>query len=166
MTLRARRTSWFVAGLLLATVLSTGFDVVVARPRNEAPGPALDAEATFELLGENKFVNIDNIAYACDDGAVFDVYFACSSVRGTDPLRLTDAKDVARAKSYFADEKRYGKHFLKINKYYIRVRNIAYIEFGRGTVVVSFNARVYDSFANLTLSGADAEGFRRKMREP
>ena len=164
MTLRTRKASWFVSGLLLVTFTLAGFDLVLAQPRDETPRPAFDGEATFEMLGENKLVNIDSVAYASDDGGKFDIYFACSSVRGTDPLRLIDEKDIMRAKSYFSEEKRYGKRFLKISRYYIRVRNIAYIEFGEGSVVIRFNARVYDSFAKLTLSGADAEDFRTKVR--
>ncbi len=96
---------------------------------------------------------------------MFDIYFACSSTRGEDPLRLTDTKDIRQAKLYFNDEKRYGKRFVKINKYCISMRNIAYIESKNNSVVVNFNARIADSFVRLTLSGADAESFRKKMRE-
>jgi hypothetical protein len=138
----------------------------VAQPKSETSRPAFDtSEATFELLGEHKFVNINTITYTSDENKVFDIYFACSSTRGEDPLRLTDTKDIRYAKSYFNDEKRYGKHFLKINKYCISVRNIAYIESKDDSVVVNFNARINDSFVYLKLSGADAESFRKKRRE-
>jgi hypothetical protein len=166
MKLRTRKASWFVSGLLLVTVVSAGLELVVAQPNSETSRPAFDtSEATFELLGENKFVNINNITYTSDDDGVFNIYFACSSARGEDPLRLTDTKDIKRAKSYFNDEKRYGKRFLKINKYCIGVRNIAYIESNDGSVIVNFNARISDSFVMLTLSGADAESLRKKMRQ-
>ena len=79
-------------------------------------------------------------------------------------MRLTDTKDITNAKSYFNDEKRYGKHFVKINKYCINVRNIAYIESKDDSVIVNFNARISDAFVKLTLFGADAESFRKKMR--
>jgi hypothetical protein len=166
MKLRTRKASWFVSGLLLVTVVSAGLELVVAQPKSETSRPAFDtSEATFELLGEHKFVNINTITYTSDENKVFDIYFACSSTRGEDPLRLTDTKDIRYAKSYFNDEKRYGKHFLKINKYCISVRNIAYIESKDDSVVVNFNARINDSFVYLKLSGADAESFRKKRRE-
>jgi hypothetical protein len=163
MTLRTRRTSWFVAGLLLVVVVSAGFELVVAQPQNEASRPAFDpSEATFVLLGDHKIVNVQNIAYASDEGGIFDIYFACSSTRGTDPLRLTDARDTMRTKSYFNDEKRYGRHLEKYNKYFINTRHIAYIEQKGDSVIINFNARTFDAFAQLTLSGADAESFRKK----
>jgi hypothetical protein len=166
MNVRTRKASWFVSGLLLLAVVSAGLEVVVAQPRNETPKPVFDKdEAIFELLGENKFVNINNIAYTSDEEGLFDIYFACSSSRGEDPLRLKDAKDIMHARSYFNDEKRYVKHFFKINKHCIKVRNIAFIESKGDSVIVNFNARISDSFVKLTLSGADAESFRRKMRE-
>ena len=128
--------------------------------------PALDTTGgTFEWLGDSQFVNINNIAYTSDDDGVFNIYFACSSTRGEDPLRLTDTKDIRKAKLYFGDEKRYGKRFIKINKYCISTRNIAYIESKNNSAVVNFNARIADAFVMLTLSGADAESFRKKMRE-
>ena len=154
MKLRPRKASWFVSGLLLVTVVSTGLKLVVAQPKSETKSPAFDTtQATFELLGEHKIVNINNITYASDEGGVFDIYFACSSERGGDPLRLTDTKDIIKAKSYFNDEKRYGKHFVKVNKYFINVRNIAYIESNDDSVVVNFNARISDAFVQLTLIG-------------
>ncbi len=166
MNLRTRKASWFVSGLLLFAVVSAGFEVVVAQPKSETSSPALDtSEATFELVGENKIVNINNIAYTSDEDRLFDIYFACSSSRGEDPLRLTDAKDVMHAKSYFNDEKRYVKHFVKLNKYCINVRNIAYIESKGDSVIVRFNARISDAFVKVTLFGVDAEMFRKKMRE-
>jgi hypothetical protein len=166
MNVRTRKASWFVSGLLLLVAVSAGLKMVVAQPRSETSRPAFDAgEATFELLGENKFVNLDNIAYTSDDEGLFDIYFACSSTRGEDPLRLRAAKDIMHARSYFNDEKRYSKHFLKINKYCIKVKNIAFIESKDDSVTVNFNARISDSFAKLTLLGADAESFRKKMRE-
>jgi hypothetical protein len=161
-----RKASWFVSGLLLVAVVSAGLQLVVAQPESATRRPAFDtSEATFELLGEHKLVNINHITYASDEGGVFDIYFACSSTRGEDPLRLTDAKDITKAKSYFDDEKRFGKHFLKINKYCINVRNIAYIESNDDSVVVYFNARIADAFVQLKVSGADAESFRKKRRE-
>src|ERR1700733_10854254 len=107
MKLQTRTASWFVSGLLLLAVVSAGLGVVVAQPKSETSRPVFDtSEATFELLGENKIVNINTIAYTSDDGGVFDIYFACSSSRGEDPLRFTNTKDVTKAKSYFNDEKR------------------------------------------------------------
>ena len=165
MTLQTRKASWFVSGLLLLAAVSAGLGVVVAQPKSETPRPASDtSEATFESLGENEIVNINNITYTRDGNGVFDIYFACSSTRGEDPLRLTDTKDIAKAKSYFNDEKRYGKHFVKINNLFVNVRNIACIESNGDSVVVNFNARIADAFVHLTLSGADAEGFRGKIR--
>ena len=166
MKARTRKASWFVSGLLLFAVVSAGLQVVVAQPKSETSRPLFDTnEATFELLGENKFVNITNIAYTSDDGKRFDIYFTCSSSMGEDPLRLIDRKDITYARSYFNDEKRYGKHFIKLNKYCISVRNIAYIESKDNSVLVSFNARISDSFVSVHLFGADAESFRKKMRE-
>ena len=162
---RTRKASWFASGLLLFAVVSAGLEVVMAQPKSGTSKPVVDtSRATFELLGENKIVNINNIAYTSDDDGVFDIYFACSSSRGEDPLRLTDTKDIINAKSYFNDEKRYVKHFVKLDKYCISVRNIAYIESNGDSVIVRFNARIADSFVKLTLSGADAESFRKKMR--
>ena len=161
-----RKASWFVSGLLLVTVVSPGSELVVAQPESETRRRAFDtSEATFESLGEHALVNINNITYTSDEGRLFDIFFACSSVRGEDPLRLTDAKDITKAQSYFNDEKRSGKHFLKINKYSINVRNIAYIESNDDSVVVNFNARIADAFVQLKLLGADAESFRKKTRE-
>ncbi len=166
MKLQTRKASWFVSGLLLLAVVSAGLEAVVAQPKGETPRPAFDAGlATFELLGENKFVNINNIAYTSDGDGVFDIYFACSSTRGEDPLRLTDPKDLTRARSYFHDQKRNVNHLLKLNKYSINLRNIAYIESRGDSVIVSFNARISDSFVSLTLSGTDAEIFKKRMRE-
>lgn len=165
MKLRTRKASWFVSGLLLVALVSAGLKAVVAQPKNETSRPAFDtSEAAFEWLSENKAININNIAYTSDADGVFDIYFACSSVRGEDPLRLTGTKDIERARSYFNDEKRYVKHFVKLNKNCISVRNIAYIEFKDDSVTVRFNARISDSFVQLTLVGADAESFRKKMR--
>jgi hypothetical protein len=166
MKLRTRKASWFVSGLLLVTVVSAGLGLVLAQPKSETSRPVLDtSEATFEWLGENKVVNINNIAYTSDEDRVFDIYFACSSSRGEDPLRLTDTRDIIHAKSYFNDEKRYLKHFVKLNKHCISVRSIAYIESNNDSVIVRFNARISDSFVKLTLIGADAESLRKKMRE-
>jgi hypothetical protein len=166
MKLRTRKAFWFVSGLLLFAVVSAGLEVVVAQPKSETSKPVFNtSEATFEPLGENTFVNIKAIAYTSDGDGVFDIYFACSSTRGEDPLRFTDAKAIMRAKSYFNDEKRYAKHFVKLNKYCISVQNIAYIESKDDSVIVRFNARISDSFVKLTLFGADAESFRKKMRE-
>ena len=166
MNLHTRTASWFVSGLLLATVLSSSFGLVVAQPKSETKKPAFDtSETPFELLGERTLVNINHITYASDQGGLFDIYFACSSARGEDPLRLSDPKDIAKARSYFNEEKRYGKHFVKINRYCINVRNIAYIESNEGSVVLYFNARRSDAFVQLTLSGADAESFSQKRRE-
>ena len=143
-----------------------GLQLVMAQPKSQTGSPAFDPnEATFETLGEEIIVNIDNIAYTSDEGRLFDIYFACSSARAEDPLRLTDTKDIKKAKSYFNDKKRYGKHFLKINKYCINVRNIAFIESDDDSVIVTFNARIADAFVQLTLSGADAESFRKTRLE-
>ena len=166
MKLCRRKAFWFVSGLLLVTVVSAGLHSVVAQPKSETRGPAFDAsEATFELLGEHKFVNINTVTYAGDEGGVFDIHFACSSTRGEDPLRLTDTKDITKAKSYFNDEKRYGKHFVKTSRYFINVRNIAYIESNSDSIVVNFNARISDAFVQLKLTGADAGLIRKRMRE-
>jgi hypothetical protein len=166
MNLHPRKASWFVSGLLLVTVVLAGLQLVVAQPESEARRPAFDArEATFETLGEHKTVNINHVTYTNDAGGLFDIHFACSSARAEDPLRFTDSKDIAKARSYFNDEKRYGKHFLKLNKYCINVRNIAYIESNDDSVVINFNARISDAFVQLTLHGADAESFRKKQRE-
>lgn len=166
MKAQTRKASWFVSGLLLFAAVSTGFGVVGAQPKGEASRPAFDTrEATFELLGENKFVNINKIAYTSEENRFFDIYFTCSSSMGEDPLRLTDPKDIARAKSYFNDEKRCGRHFLRLNKYCISSRNIAYIESAGDSVIVRFNARISDSFVKVTLFGNEAETFMKKMRE-
>ncbi len=166
MKLRPRKASWFVSGLLLLTVVSAGLKLVVAQPNIEKFRPAFDtSEANFESLAEHKLVNINNITYTTDEGGVFDIYFACSSVRGEDPLRLTDARDITRAKSYFNDEKRYGKHFLRINSHCINLRHIAYVESNDDSITVNFNARIADAFVQLKLFGADAESFRKKRRE-
>jgi hypothetical protein len=166
MKLQTRKASWFVSGLLLFAMVSAGLEMVVAQSKSETSRPVFDtSEATFESLGENKMININNIAYTSDDGGLFDIYFACSSSRGEDPLRLTDAKEIVHARSYFNDEKRYAKHFVRLNKYCISVRNIAYIESKDDSVLVIFNARISDAFVKLTLFGADAESFRKKMRE-
>jgi hypothetical protein len=163
---RTRKTSWFVAGLFLLALVSAGFELVVAQTKSETSGPPLDTSAaTFEMLGENKLINMNNIAYMADEARMFDVFFTCSSVRGTDPLRFMDPKDVSRAKEYFNDDKRYGRQFLKFNKYCISVRNIAYIESKGDSLIIRFNARVMDSFVQLALSGADAESFKKKMQE-
>jgi hypothetical protein len=154
-----------VSGLLLVAVVSAGFGLVVAQTKSETSTPAFDTSAAiFELLGEHNLVNINTITYTSDEGGLFDIHFACSSARGEDPLRLTDTKDITKAKSYFNDEKRCGKHFVKINKYCINVRNIAYIESGDDSVVVVFNARIADAFVKLTLLGADAESWRKSRR--
>jgi hypothetical protein len=160
---RLRTASWFVSGLLLITMLSAGFELVVAQPKSEPSRPAFDtSEATFEPLGVNKLVNINTITYTSDQEGVFDIYFACSSERGEDPLRLTDPRDITKAKSYFNDENRYGKHFVKINKHCISMRNIAYIESNANSIVINFNARIAEAFVQLTLSGADADSFRKR----
>ena len=166
MKLRTRTASWFVSGLLLFAVVSAGLEVVVAQPKRETSRPVFDtSEANFELLGENKVVNMNNVAYTSDDDTYFDIYFTCSSSRGEDPLRLIDSKEIMHARSYFSDDKRYAKNFIKINKHCISVRNIAYIESKDDSVIVRFNARISDSFVKVNLYGADAESFRKKMRE-
>ena len=163
MNLHPRKASWFVSGLLVVTVVSAGLQLVVAQPNNEVSRPAFDTSvATFEILGEHKNVNINNIAYVSDAGGVFDIYFACSSARAEDPLRLTETKDITKARSYFNDEKRFGKRFLKINGYCINMQHIAFIESHGDSVVVNFNARIADAFVQLALSGADARSFRTK----
>ena len=166
MTTRTQRAFWFVSGLLLVTLVSASLKLVVAQPQGGASRPAFDAsEPTFVSLGEHTLVNINNIAYTSDEGGVFDIYFACSSTRGPDPLRLIDPKDVARAKSYFNDEKQYGKHFEKHNKHCMNAKHIAYIESKGDSVTIYFSARISDAFVQLTLSGADADSFRKKRRE-
>ena len=167
MKLRTRKASWFVSGLLLLAAVSAGLGVVVAQPKSETSRPVFDAsEAAFESLGENKFVNINNIAFTSDDDRLFDIYFTCSSSRGEDPLRLTDAKDIIKARSYFNDEKRYVKHFVKLNKYCISARNIAYIESKDDSVI-----RLCSMLGSLgfiragEVICADAESFTKKMRE-
>jgi hypothetical protein len=166
MKMRTRKPSWFVSGLLLFAVASAGLEVVLAQPKNETRKPAFaPGEATFERLGQNKIVNTKNIAYAIDLDEAFYIYFACSSERGEDPLKLTDAKDITHAKSYFNDEKRYAQQFVKVNRYWISARNIAYFEFKDDSVIVRFNARISDAFVELTLTDADAESFRKMMRE-
>jgi hypothetical protein len=138
----------------------------MAQPKTDTRRPALDAsEATFESLGERITININTITYTSDEGEAFDIHFACSSERGEDPLRLAGAKDIAKAKLYFNDEKRYGKRFVRINKYCISLRNIAYIESTNDSVIVNFNARISDAFVQLKLVGADGESFTKKMRE-
>ena len=165
MKLRTRKVIWLVSGLLLVTVVAAGSGLVVAQPKSETSRPAIEtSEANFEVLGEHTIVNLDTITYTSDGAGAFDIFFACSSTRGEDPLRLTDAKDITKAQSYFNDEKRYGKHFVKINKHCIKVRNIAFIESNDDSVVVNFNARISDAFVQLKLSGADAASFRQKMR--
>ena len=161
-----RKASWFVSGLLFVTVMSAGLQLVVAQPKSQSSRPAFNtSEATFESMGEHKSVNVGHIAYTSDEAGVFDIYFACSSTRGEDPLRLTDAKDITKAHSYFNNEKRYGKHFVKINRYCINMQNIAYIESNVDSVVINFNARISDAFVHVTLFGADAESFRKKTQE-
>lgn len=167
MKLRARKASWFVSGLLLVAAASAGRGLVVAQPEGEAPKAAFEAgDATFEALATNKFVNVSSITYASDEGTVFDIYFACSSSRGTDPLRLTDPEDIRLARSYFNDEKRCGRHFVKASRFHIGVRHIAYVETSNDSVTVYFNSRMTDSLIRVTLSGADARGFREKMPRP
>jgi len=163
MNLHPQKALWFVSGLLVVTVVSAGLQLVVAQPKNEVSRPAFDtSEATFEMLGEHKSVNVNNISYTSDAAGVFDIYFACSSARAEDPLRLTETRDITKARSYFNDEKRFGKRFLKVNKYCINVQHIAFIESNGDLVVVNFNARIADAFVQLTLSGADAKSFKTK----
>lgn len=166
MKLRTRKAFWFVLGVLLLAVASAGLDMVMAQPKSETSRPVFDrSEAAFELLVGNKFVNINNIAYTSDDDRFFDVYFACSSTRGEDPLRLFDPKEIINARSYFNDAKRYSKHFLKLSKHCISLRHIAYFESKGDSVILTFNTRIADAFVTLQLFGADAESFRKKMRE-
>lgn len=165
MKLRTRKASWFVSGMVLVALMSVGVELVVAQPKTETSRPAVgSSEPAFELLGEHYLVNVNNIAYTNDDGMVFDIYFACSSARAPDPLRFTDEKDIKRARAYFSDDKRHGKHFVQLNRYCINTRHIIYIESKRDSIVVNFNARIADSFVYLTLSGADAETFKKKMQ--
>jgi hypothetical protein len=166
MNLRPRKASWLVSGLLVFTVVSAGIELVVAQPEGTTPRPAVDTnKTTFELLGEHTFVNVDNITYTSDEGGVFDIHFSCSSARGEGPLRLTDAKDIAKARSYFNDAKRYGEHFVRTAGYCINVRTIAYIDSRDDSVVIYFNSRIADSFVRLQLLGADAQSFRKQRRE-
>jgi hypothetical protein len=157
-----RKASWFLSGLLFLTVVLAGLKLVVAQPKSETSKSPLDSsEATFESLGAGHFVNMNNVTYTTDDGQLFDIHFACSGQRGEDPLRLMNPTDIKNARSYFDDENRYGKHFVKVNKHRINVRNIAYIVSTENSVVLYFNARVSDDFVKLTLVGADADVFRK-----
>jgi hypothetical protein len=166
MTMRTRSASWFVSSLLLIVVVSAGFELVVAQPQDGASRPAFDAsEVAFVSLGGSKIVNINNIAYTNDDGRVFDIFFACSSTRGSDPLRLTDAKEISHARSFFGDENRHGRHFEKYSKDCINPKHIAYMEYKNDSVIIYFNARIGDAFVQVTLFGADAESFRKKRGE-
>lgn len=163
MALRTRKACWFVSGLLLVAAVSAGLELVAAQPGSETSRSVFDMdEAAFESLSENLVINIKNIAYTSDEGGVFDIYFACSSVRGTDPLRLIDPNDIKNARSYFNDQKRYGKYFVKSNKYCINPKNIAYLQYKENSVIVNFNSRVFDAFAQVTLFDEDAEIFRKK----
>ena len=163
MTFRTRRPSWFVSVLLLVALVLVGKELVVAQPQSGAARPASDAsEATFVSLGEHTIVNPNNVAYTSDEGKVFDIYFACSSSRGTDPLRLTREEDKIHARSYFNDENRQGNRFEKYNKYFISTQHIAYVELKDDSVIINFTARISDAFVQLTLFGADAESFRKK----
>lgn len=166
MKLHPPKASWFVSSLLVVILASACLDLVLAQPKNENPIQALETnEATFEFLGEHKLVNIRNIAYTSDHDGVFDIFFACSSARGDDPLRLRDTKDITKARLYFNDQKRSAKHFVRINNYCISLRNVACIESRDDSILVIFNARVADAFVQLSLTGADAENFRQKWRE-
>jgi hypothetical protein len=166
MNSRPRNAFWFVSCLLLVPVVPAGFQLVRAQSKSEISSPAADtSEATFESLGDHTIVNVNHITYTSDGGRVFDIHFACSSARGEDPLRLTDTKDIARARSYFNNEKRYGKRFVRISSYCINAQNIAYITLINKSLVINFNSRIADAFVQLTLSGADAESFRKKTRE-
>ena len=80
-------------------------------------------------------------------------------------MRLTDVKDITSARSYFGDKKRHAKHFMKFDNTAINVRNIAYVESKDEFADYRFNARIADSFVKVTLAGADAENFRKKLRE-
>lgn len=163
MGLRTRKAFWFASGMLLVVAASARLELVAAQRGSEAQTSALETGgATFESLGENLSVNLNNIAYTEHGEGFFDIYFACSSSRGSDPLRLVDAKDIKNAELYFNDEKRFGRHFVKAGKYRVNARNIAYIESRGDSAILFFNARILDSFARLTLAGADAEAFRRK----
>jgi hypothetical protein len=79
--LRTRRASWFLSGLLLFAVVSAGSDVVVAQPKNETSTPMFDmSQATFESLGEDKIVKLNNIAYTSDENGLVNIYFSCSLI--------------------------------------------------------------------------------------
>lgn len=165
MTLQMRKPSWFVAGLVFVVVATAGVELCVAQPRTDTPRTVPESkEATFELLSDDALVNIHNIAYTSDEDGKFDIFFACSSVRNPAPLRLVEENDIKRAKAYFGDEKRYGKHFIALNQYRVSVRNIAFIETKKDSLTVNFNIRQGDWFAYLTFSGEDAEAFRQKLK--
>jgi hypothetical protein len=164
MTWRTRNPSWLVSGLLVVTAVAAGLGVVAAQPERETGRAAFNThEAAFELLGEHILVNLDNVAYASEEDGLIDVYFASSSRRGPDPLRLRDAGDKKMATSYFNDEKRCGRHFVKINKYRINLRNIAFIELKDNALIVNFSGKIMDSFMQIALSGLDAQNFRKKL---
>ena len=102
MNLRPRKASWFVSGLLLVTVVSAGWELVVAQPESETRRPAGDTtDATFELLGYHKIVNISNITYTSDEGGVFDIYFACSSDQRRGPFEVDRCKRYSKGEIIF-----------------------------------------------------------------
>ncbi|MHC5537306.1 hypothetical protein ACYOEI_03610 [Singulisphaera rosea] len=160
MALRTRRASWIVLGLFLVAATFAGLEAGFAQSGGGASKSTLDAN--FVSLDSNKIVNINNIAYVSDGGELFDIYFACSAARAPDPLRLTGSKDVAQARSLFNDKGRTGGRFERHGMYWISVDHIAFIETKVDSVVINFNARVFDSYASLTLTGADAERFRKR----
>lgn len=160
MALRTRRASWIVLGLFLVAATSAGLGAVFAQPGDGASSSALDSR--FIALDGNKLVNMDNVAYVSDGGELFDIYFACSAARTPDPLRLTNAKDISRAKAIFNDKSLTKGRFEKHGAFWISLNHIAYIETKGNSVVINFNARVFDSYASLTLTGADAERFRKR----
>jgi hypothetical protein len=163
---RTQKGPWIMAVLLLVILASASFKLVVAQPHSEASSQASDTNETLYLsLGERYHVNPDNVAYTSDNDRFFDIYFACSSVRGECPLRLLNAREINEARSYFNNPKRHGNHFEKYGKYCINRRHIAYTVSKGDSLDIFFTARIADAFVQCTFSGADAESFRKKSRE-
>lgn len=164
MASRARRASWLLSGLVLVILMLFGLELVVAQPQDGDPGLAYDADGVeFTSLGDRLAVNTDNIAYTSDEGGVFDIYFACSSARGADPLRLSRPDDKEFARACFNGKNQFRYSFKKFGGYCVNMKHVAYVEFVGDSVVLNFSARVMDDFVQLKLSGADADEFKKRM---
>ncbi|WP_422931928.1 hypothetical protein [Singulisphaera sp. PoT] len=165
MTLQLRRASWFVSALVLAALVSASSAWVKAQPQGEssrAPGHSI--KTPFVSVGDHFLVNMENVAYVSDGDGKFDIYFACSSQRGGDPLRLTNASEITQAKSSLSDRSGAGAHFERHGNSFINLEQIAYIETKGDSVFIYFNSRISDDFAQLTLSGDDAKAFLKHRR--